>query len=294
MAADRDDSGQGSDREGPSTILVLNYRGRELLLGSGKFLIGRDPGCQVVVDEPRVSRRHARLDVYQDGGSITDLGSVNGVHVNGARLGAAPRELRNGDVVSIGRQELLVRFRASTDNDARQRRFATTEALLDPAQVAATDLEEEPSRPTEITVGAALIFQVAARVLDAGATREAEDMVGDHLQGVLRDLTRGKPVAAETVAVATSLALRLARRTQKGAWFDFVIDVLCVCRTPCSSQYAGRLADTLGRMDRVDIERLERYGRTLRAGSPSIESIRAAQYVDELVRTAVRVQGRDR
>ena len=62
--------------------------------------IGRLPECAVTLDDPAVSRRHARL-VEADGAlHIEDLGSTNGVKLNGERVSRAP--LHDGDRIDIG------------------------------------------------------------------------------------------------------------------------------------------------------------------------------------------------
>ena len=66
--------------------------------------IGRDPRSDVVIDDLRVSRRHAELRRRPDGWRLVDLGSPLGTFVNGARIGDAPIGPR--DVIGIGRQRL--------------------------------------------------------------------------------------------------------------------------------------------------------------------------------------------
>ncbi len=63
--------------------------------------IGRDPGNEIVISHPQVSRQHARL--VRRGGLMVleDLGSTNGTFVNGMRL-TAPHTLSNGDVIGLG------------------------------------------------------------------------------------------------------------------------------------------------------------------------------------------------
>ena len=68
------------------------------------LVIGRDPGCDVVIAHPVVSKKHAEI-VKQNGKSlIVDLGSVNGTFVNGIRV--KRHELQELDRVVIGPSEL--------------------------------------------------------------------------------------------------------------------------------------------------------------------------------------------
>jgi len=69
-------------------------------MGDVTFL-GRDPLCEVQVDDARCSRRHARIDRSGDKFVLHDLGSMNGTFVNGARL-LGNKPLKDGDVISIG------------------------------------------------------------------------------------------------------------------------------------------------------------------------------------------------
>src|SRR4051812_36689240 len=61
----------------------LRIDGRAELLGSGGAVLGRSRDCDIVVDDANVSRRHA--EVRPSGGSwiVVDLGSTNGIKVNG-------------------------------------------------------------------------------------------------------------------------------------------------------------------------------------------------------------------
>src|SRR6185312_13882130 len=68
--------------------------------------IGRSPGNGLVLEDQQASRRHAEIRGLGAGRfSLQDAGSANGTWVNGRRL-AAPGELRNGDVISIGNARL--------------------------------------------------------------------------------------------------------------------------------------------------------------------------------------------
>jgi predicted component of type VI protein secretion system len=87
--------------------LTLKYEGRllkEYSVGVG-LTIGRSPDNAVIIDNPAVSGHHAR--VYSENGVVIleDLNSTNGTYVNGQHV---PRRLlRNGDVVLIGKHQLV-------------------------------------------------------------------------------------------------------------------------------------------------------------------------------------------
>ncbi len=76
-------------KEGPSA-------GATFPLERTNLVIGREPGVDVLIELPGISRRHARLFQQNNGYAIEDLGSSNGTFVNGERL-AAPRQLFSGD-----------------------------------------------------------------------------------------------------------------------------------------------------------------------------------------------------
>jgi pSer/pThr/pTyr-binding forkhead associated (FHA) protein len=64
-------------------------------------VLGRSRECDCVFDDPNVSRRHAELRRNQSGDwQIVDLGSTNGVKVNGRRVDTS--RLAPGDDVSLG------------------------------------------------------------------------------------------------------------------------------------------------------------------------------------------------
>jgi pSer/pThr/pTyr-binding forkhead associated (FHA) protein len=64
-------------------------------------VIGRSRDCEVVLSDSNVSRRHAEVRPSGSGWTIADLGSTNGVRVNGRPVtGAAP--LQGGDRVELG------------------------------------------------------------------------------------------------------------------------------------------------------------------------------------------------
>ena len=72
--------------------------------------MGRLPDCELIVDDPSVSKRHAllRWDTVQGGCSIQDLGSMNGTFVNTKELQKSEeRLLADGDALAFGDREFL-------------------------------------------------------------------------------------------------------------------------------------------------------------------------------------------
>lgn len=87
-------------RRGPN----LNQMFR--LDAKGMTLLGRDVACDISINDPEVSRHHARFTYA--GGFITleDLNSTNGTFVGGVRL-SGPQALKKGDVIGLGDAILL-------------------------------------------------------------------------------------------------------------------------------------------------------------------------------------------
>jgi hypothetical protein len=82
------------------TALLL-FDGKRLMVGPTGATLGRSRECDVVLSDPNVSRKHA--EIRPRGGSwiVTDLGSTNGVSVNGRRING-PEVIKPGDEIELG------------------------------------------------------------------------------------------------------------------------------------------------------------------------------------------------
>src|ERR1700674_2745553 len=89
-----------------------------------EITIGRQDGNTIRLTERNVSRRHARL--VKDNGSllIEDLGSYNGVRVNGEKI-AGPTKIKEGDLVEIGDYDLGIQGKFDTPTPAGTSKPAT-------------------------------------------------------------------------------------------------------------------------------------------------------------------------
>lgn len=113
----------------PKLILMSN-RGitKQVALSGSETRIGRTVDNDIVIDENQVSRSHAVLTVDGPFVSIKDVGSRNGVFVNGTKVNA--QILMNGDTIAIGDSQ--IRFLAGDQDftDVEALRLMTIPGLL--------------------------------------------------------------------------------------------------------------------------------------------------------------------
>jgi hypothetical protein len=92
--------GSGAGQTRRRAVIVAG--GKRLVVPPSGALIGRSRDCDIVLDDSNVSRRHAEISRSgTDGWLIKDLGSTNGVRVNG-RTVDGPHPLESGDRVELG------------------------------------------------------------------------------------------------------------------------------------------------------------------------------------------------
>jgi hypothetical protein len=111
--------------------------GRELEL-SGRLVVGREEGCDLVLDDEKASRRHCALTLNPDGtATLEDLGSSNGTFLDGRRI-TEPVTLRGGEELRIGSTTMRVRGERAT---------ARATVIGAPATVASATPPQPPIEP---------------------------------------------------------------------------------------------------------------------------------------------------
>lgn len=102
------------DPDGPRAELKIGRR--RIALGPGDNEIGRDPECDIHINDASVSRGHARITIAGVVATLVDHGSKNGTKVNDTLI-EAPVELKDGDELTFG--QVSARYQiARQDSDS--------------------------------------------------------------------------------------------------------------------------------------------------------------------------------
>lgn len=258
-----------------SVMARLCYRHHDIAVPLGTFFIGRGADCQLALDDPMISRRHAALRVYAGSATIEDLGSRNGVFLNGIRIDKS-EPLRDGDQIRIGSQDLS--FYENDDahplsseraTRATRREMQVTEMrLLDPDDpVEMTSVATAPmgmgSVPPRAGSGLAIIGGVADKALALGRAEEAERILQRALADVATRAERGE-VDPDLAEAAASYAIRLAAGTGKGSWVDYAFQLYTTLGTLLPARVVDDLYAAVRKVKHTDRAVLRAYTARLR------------------------------
>jgi hypothetical protein len=232
----------------------LDHKGRRYELPRGTTLLGRSEHCQILIEDALVSRQHARI-VVGEGVRVEDVGSSNGVSVNGVRVQGA--ELVDGDTLGIGNQRLVVRR-----EEVRLRRRAQTmtetmhgtPAGETPGSASST-LRREPLE---------LLSPVIDKALALGHGAEAVRLLEPHLQRHL-EAARATGRATPHTERAVTYAVRLAEITRLPRWVDYCFELYAVLGVPLPAATIELLYSALRNVRGVSVARFRGYVELLEA-----------------------------
>jgi S1-C subfamily serine protease len=157
------------------TIRTPGADERTVRVTGDRFLIGRDEGCDLVLDDPLVSREHAALTVSGDDVELTDLGSSNGTRLNGRMVhGSTP--VTTGDVIEIGDSEITAQKAGSAPGTVVRSGYAASR----PPEPEVVD-EDRRGRglPLAIAGAVAVIAGLAVLGLFLGGAFDGDDELSD-------------------------------------------------------------------------------------------------------------------
>jgi pSer/pThr/pTyr-binding forkhead associated (FHA) protein len=93
---------------GVLVVLSKNFFGKSFVLNKFFSIIGRNRGCDIVIRDPKISKRHCAISVGEDGKFfIEDLGSTNKTVVN-RKVVKKKRQIFYGDRIVLG--DTILRF----------------------------------------------------------------------------------------------------------------------------------------------------------------------------------------
>jgi predicted component of type VI protein secretion system len=252
----------------------LRYLHHDLELTEGPFVIGRSAGCQLSLDDPLVSRRHAILVVGENGVTIEDDQSRNGVTVNGLRV-SEKMALSPGDRIVIGSQELVLLGPENDSKAARRPTFGNKTLPKIPSLAAAEDPRPSPTiapaapvsvadsetNPTLVrrAQAFALLSGVAEKALAMGRADEAERLLAVPVSEIVDASREGKSLSPALVDAVARFAAKVAAATGKGAWIDQVVALYRAQERPCPANVIDELNTAVRRVSGIDLARLREY-----------------------------------
>ncbi|HWO08991.1 MAG TPA: FHA domain-containing protein [Polyangiaceae bacterium] len=239
----------------------------------GVTIVGRGDGCQLVLDDPLVSRRHACFVVDDREITVKDLGSTNGVLVNGARV-EEQQLVVPGDQITIGRHnaELCwVPYSAAEQRLKRPRERISGRPAADtvvddrPSGGAAGAKPYAESEATHETRMLDMLSGVAEKAFELGRGPDAERILRRPLEAILDRVEEGAPTELREAADAGLLAVRLARATGQARWIDYVFRLFSNLRRLPTTEIVDELHLAVRAAPDVNLPAFRRYLEALRA-----------------------------
>jgi hypothetical protein len=229
---------------------VARYRLRFLLqefdLPVGTTVIGRSLECNLTIEDPLVSRQHARIVIADDVATVEDMESRNGVRVNGLQIRAAA-PLRDGDRVRIGTQDFVFcrvdpAGRGHSKTTGVLRLCAKCRLPYPREMVACPNCEATEQTDEETLSGSfgtenqtawsvQLLVEALDRALTLGRVSDAERIVKRATAQVEELVAAGGAVDAKALASLAAQAVAATLASNDPTWVLWVIDVYR--RTSC-------------------------------------------------------------
>jgi hypothetical protein len=238
---------------------------QEIDLGDGSFVIGRSPSCDLPLEDPLVSRRHAIIQVMKDAVTISDLGSRNGTLINGEPL-FDNYPLHNRDRIGIGNHELLfieerrgaARPPSGVEPEARQLHGGIVDARVDDT----ITLQMGGAPPGMVT-----------SYIDKAMQARRFDRAARLLEGKLEDYEVKAARGVHDIAMLAEIAplnARLATELRDGSRLAWIVSAYTRARAVMSETAFAQLLEAADGWYNVAHD-IEGYLNALESGRPGSE-----------------------
>ena len=216
----------------------LRFLLQELDLQGPQVVIGRSPECQITIEDPLVSRQHARITIDAQGARVADLGSRNGALIHGE----AP--LKHNDRLRLGTQDLV--FLVLDEGTARHTRstgfmincrgcsrpfpgespncpHCGEPAASDPDSNTFETITGMPCLQGQTTWTFQLLAEIIERALTTGRNSEAERMMQRAAREVDERSRAGMKLDTKNLTKVSVFALRLALAKGQPQWAEWAL-----------------------------------------------------------------------
>src|SRR5205085_9900445 len=134
----------------PAQLVALND-GPSILLDTPILLLGRHPECDIQIDSRKISRRHCCIAQVSDYLVVRDLGSTNGIRINGVRV--VEGRLQEGDELTIGHNRYTVQWDGLARKSGLGRAVVKEPGKIPPVPRPLDDLLESCEEPMPLSEG---------------------------------------------------------------------------------------------------------------------------------------------
>lgn len=261
--------------DGPRRRVWLRFQDqRDFELVSGVTIVGRGDGCQLVLDDPLISRRHACFVVDDREITIKDLGSTNGVLVNGSRVDEV-QVIVPGDQITLGHHnaELCWVPFSACERGPRPRQMNSGRPAIDTvvdqrplgsgAPLVAADMFADSESTHEMRV-LEMLSGVAEKAFELGRGLDAERILQRPLHAMVERIERGIVPDPREANDAGLLAVRLARATGHASWIDHVFRMFTALERLPTTAIVDELHLAVRVAPRVNIAAFRRYVEKMR------------------------------
>jgi len=203
-------------------------------------VIGRSLDCNLTIEDPLVSRQHARIMIDEGGETVEDMSSRNGVRVNGVQI-KGPTPLSDGDRVRIGTQDFVF-CRVDPTGKGHSKttgvlRLCSKCHLPYPRESVSCPNCESTEQTDEETLSGSfgnqnqtswsvqLLVEALERALSLGRVQDAERIVRRATAQVEELLVSGGAIDPKALAQLATQAVATTTATNDPTWVLWALDV---------------------------------------------------------------------